>query len=260
MPIDLQDGILYGPVSSRRLGRSLGVNPLPTDRKVCSLDCNYCQYGFEKPLSEVGLKDPLPTLEELTRAVQEGFSRLAAARDIPDCITVAGNGEPTMHPKFLEFSRMLRAACDRYFPEAKLGLLSNAVHLNRPAVREAVALYDLPMLKFEWGSPAVFAKMNGVPERLFDRVFEGLKGLRGFIVQALFVEGPEVSNATDSEVEAWIERLAVLKPDSVQVYSLDRPPADERLKAIPEFRLREIASRLTSRTGIPAEVFVRGDD
>lgn len=227
MPIPLQDGWLYGPVSSRRYGRSLGINPLPLDRKLCSLDCLYCQYGYTRAQNVAGRAD-VPSVADLAAACEREFARLAAAGDRPDRITVAGNGEPTLHPDFLKLSRALVAARDRHFPGAVLGILSNSMHLDRDDVVTALdECYDEPAMKLEWGSAEVFAALNQVSPKGYRRVLDGLARLRSFVVQALFLHSPLADNAAPAEVAGWIDNLLRLRERVrwVEIYSLDRPPA-----------------------------------
>ncbi len=245
MPIPLQDGWLYGPIDSRRYGRSLGVNPLPLDRKLCSLDCLYCQYGFTRAQDVAGRAE-VPSVEDLAAAFEREFGRLAAAGDLPDRITVAGNGEPSLHPDFLELSRALVAARDRHFPGATIGILCNSMHLNREDVVTALnGCYDEPAMKLEWGSAACFAAMNQVSPKGYARVLDGLERIDSFVVQALFMRSPAADNATPDEVEGWLGNLERLRERIrwVELYSLDRPPADaaqaerlsgEELEAIAE--------------------------
>ncbi|RMH03691.1 MAG: radical SAM protein [Planctomycetota bacterium] len=257
MPIPLQSGWLYGPIDSRRYGRSLGVNPLPLDRKLCSLDCLYCQYGFTRAQEVVGRAE-VPAAAELAAAFDREFARLAAAGDRPDRITVAGNGEPTLHPDFLEISRELVAARDRHFPGAEIGILSNSMHLNREDVVTALnECYDEPAMKLEWGSAECFAAMNQVSPRGYERVLAGLERLRSFVVQALFMRAPKADNATEAEIAGWLDNLRRLRPRIrwVELYSLDRPPAAEaRAERLPPEELEEIAERVR-RLGLEARRF-----
>ena len=257
MPIPLQDGWLYGPVNSRRYGRSLGVNPLPLDRKLCSLDCLYCQYGFTKTQNVAGRAE-MPALDSLIAAFNQEFERLAAADDLPDRITVAGNGEPTLHPDFLEMSKGLCAARDRHFPGATIGLLCNSMHLNRDDVVTAInECYDEPSMKLEWGSPDCFAAMNQVPASGLKRVLDGLKKLDRFLVQSLFMRSPRGDNSTEHEITRWLENLDSLgeRITRIELYSLDRPPDDAaRASGLSHDELKVIAARATA-AGFEVETF-----
>ncbi len=259
MPIPLQEGWLYGPVDSRRYGRSLGVNPLPLDRKLCSLDCLYCQYGFTRAQDVAGRAE-VPSAGDLKEAFRKEFSRLAKADDIPDRITVAGNGEPTLHPDFFSMSQSLAEARDEFFPGATLGLLCNGMHLNKSDVVEAIRTwYDEPAMKLEWGTPECFAALYQVSAKGLDRVLKGLDLLDSFVVQALFVKTPAVDNSSQEEVSEWIGHLQRYqeKIEHVEIYSIDRPPADAaEAEAVGKERLHEIAQQ-TASLGFSVEVFTR---
>ncbi len=244
MPIPLKDGLLYGPVDSRRYGRSLGVNPLPLDRKLCSMDCGYCQYGDTRNQAFDSTTNA-PSAAQLSTAFDHAFRSLASENDVPDRITVAGNGEPTLHPEFLELSRALAAARDEHFLGATIGLLSNSMHLDREPVVTAInELYDAPAMKLEWGSAECFAALTRVASAGLERVLTGLERLERFTVQSMFVRGPDVDNASATEVDAWIGHLERVQPLRVELYSLDRPAADERLRPVPRDELTAIAERV----------------
>jgi wyosine [tRNA(Phe)-imidazoG37] synthetase (radical SAM superfamily) len=232
VPIPLQQGILYGPVVSRRYGRSLGVNPLSSVRKLCSLDCAYCQYGAtaqaESSACTTASSTELPRTAELIEAFESGFAQLAAKGEHPDRITIAGNGEPTMHPGFHIWLYALADARDRHFgKQVPIGLLSNGLHLQRPTVREAIVdCVDEAAFKLEVGTLETFEAMYRTPGGAFLRTLDGLRQLDHFIVQALFVRGPQVDNSREEEVSAWLERLDELKPriDSVEIFTISREP------------------------------------
>lgn len=260
MPIPLQDGWLYGPVDSRRYGRSLGVNPLPLERKVCSLDCLYCQYGYTRA-QESATRSELPSREDLALAFDREFARLADSGDNPDRITVAGNGEPTLHPDFAGISADLASARDRFFPGCAIGILSNSMHLGNDVVLAALEdCYDERAMKFEWGDASCFAALNQVAPRGFERVTEGLARLSSFVVQALFMTGPEGDNSTPEQVEMWLAHLAAFGADRierVEIYTLDRPPQDgDRAREVPFSRLEEIAAAVRA-ADLPVELYGR---
>lgn len=248
MPIPLQAEVLYGPVASRRYGRSLGVNPFPGDRKVCSMDCAYCQYGHQRPQ---GWRDraELPATADLAIAFESRFLELKALDQVPDRITIAGNGEPTWHPEFHVWAYALADARDRHFgPAVKIGLLTNGRHLLRPTVLEAVRdCIDEPSVKLEVGTPQAYEAMYGVPGGGLERTMAGLRQLDRFTVQALFVRGPRFDNTAEAEFSRWLDRLDELRPriDRVEMFTIDRPPPEEeRLQAIPAEELRDLAARV----------------
>jgi wyosine [tRNA(Phe)-imidazoG37] synthetase (radical SAM superfamily) len=252
VPIPLQQGILYGPVTSRRYGRSLGVNPLSSECKQCSLDCVYCQYGAtlsRGPSARAGAShNELPRTAELIEAIESGLKELAAKGEPPDRITIAGNGEPTMHPGFHIWMYALADARDRYFgKQVPIGLLSNGMHLQRPTVREAIVdCVDEAAFKLEVGTMQTFEAMYRTPGGAFLRTLDGLRQLDHFVAQALFVRGPQVDNSREEEVSAWLKRLDELKPriDSIEIFTISREPDPvAQLQAVEDDVLHWIATR-----------------
>ncbi len=261
MTIPLQEGLIYGPVDSRRLGRSLGINPLPLTMKVCSMDCPYCQYGWTQSFHGNTKRPDLPTVEDVLGAAEKAVRAMVAADDAPDAVTVAGNGEPTLHPEFARITAGLRTLLDEHAPAAKLCLLSDGLHLRGAGMAEAMGLYDLPLLKLEWGSPACFAALTGLPASRLERLLEDLESQERWVAQTMFVDPPdgmpERGNTSDAEIEAWIGHVARTQPEWVEIYSLDRPPADEALGTVSAERLSAIAKRLEAATGIRGDVHAR---
>ncbi len=256
-PIPLQQGIIYGPVRSRRLGRSLGVNLLPSETKVCSFNCCYCQYGWTQVL--VHSADPfaakLPTLAAVRAAVRAAFA------DGPDFdyITFSGNGEPTLHPEFPEIVEAIRVLREQCRPEVQIAVLSNSSTCMEPLLQAALERCDLPIMKLDAGNARMFRRMNhGVPQVAYEAVVAGLSRLRRCVIQTMFVRG-SVDNSTDEEVASWAMRLAEIQPDWVQIYTLDRGPADARLQRVSAERLHQIGQRVEQETGIHVDVCLRED-
>ena len=251
--IPLQDTTVYGPIQSRRLGASLGINVLPTDRKVCSSNCVYCQYGWTLPggSSVARLKRAPALLAEIAVA----FARYVAEGTPVDCITLAGNGEPTLHPDLLELVVGIKRLRDRCFPSASLGILSDATQLTRSAVREALGLLDARYLKFDAADEATWRRINQplVPVD-FHAMVEALKTLPDIVLQSMFVQGSH-DNTDAPHLCAWIKAVGDIRPRSVQVYTIDRGTAAPGITEVPRETLQTIADRLTAATGIPAEVF-----
>lgn len=251
--IKLQKSIVYGPVNSRRLGRSLGINLMPTTFKMCSLNCCYCQYGWTRiqTNSGIGRREQLPTLADLTVALRQS---LEVHKDL-DYITFSGNGEPTLHPDFPEIVDVILKIRDQVLPDVKLALLSNSSTCRVPEIRKAVEKIDLPIMKLDAGNELAFKRMNhGIPVVTLRSIVEGLKSLKKFAIQSMFVCG-KIDNSTDLEVRSWIERLRELKPLRVQIYSLDRGTASQGLERVELSRLREIAQLANELTGLSVEAY-----
>ncbi len=246
----LQDSITYGPVFSRRLGRSLGVNLLPADCKVCTFDCIYCYYGHAVP-SGSPANVQFPAVEQVLAAVTEVVRRYPYA----DHLTFSGNGEPTLHPDFPAIVAEVRRLLDRVPNRLRLAILSNGTTAHRPEIREALALFDAPILKLDAGDAATFAALNcPAPGVNLERIVEGLKGIPGLITQTVFVDG-QVSNARGEPFEAWLAALAEIRPVHVQVYSTDRPVPDTGVERVPSTELRRIAQEVQRRTGLQATAY-----
>ena len=250
--IPLQDSVVYGPIRSRRLGSSLGINILPTSRKVCSSNCVYCQYGW----TEAGSAgEPLRRAPELLREIEEAFRIHAQAGTAVDCITLAGNGEPTLHPDLEALAAGITRLRDAYFPRATVGILSDATQATRPRVRRALELLDERYMKFDAADAATWRTINlplGATD--FQAMVDGLKGLGDIVLQSMFIQG-SYDNTGAAHVEAWIKAVGAIKPKSVQVYTVDRGTAAEGILEVPRERLQQIADQLAAATGIPSEVF-----
>jgi wyosine [tRNA(Phe)-imidazoG37] synthetase (radical SAM superfamily) len=254
MPHPAHDHITYGPVPSRRLGRSLGINLLPTGMKVCNISCAYCQYGFtheKRPHRVHGWPAP-PEVEtalrlRLRRALDEG-ERL-------DRITVAGHGEPTLHPEFEEVADRVRRVRDQLTPEVRLAILSNSTTAGWPDVQRALERFEERYMKLDAGDPITYARING-PGPSIAEIVDALGDLPGVMVQAMFVADPggRVDNTTDAAVSEWLAALARVNPERVHLYTIDRHPALEYLRPAPAPRLRAIAEQVRE-IGFEAEVF-----
>lgn len=255
---DLFTSLVYGPVMSRRLGLSLGINPLPFDAKLCSFNCPYCQFGWTDIY--VGSLDgapeeAFPTVEAVASALDDALSKMAGQGNRADSITFAGNGEPTLHPRFPELVEAVAAQRDRLMSGARLSILTNGSTLHLPHIVEALNRLDERMVKLDAGDERSLREVN-LPHRSFDldRMVSGISKLTDCVVQSMFVRG-RVDNTTDGVVEAWVEKVGQIAPLRVQVYSLDRVPADRSLEPVPLDRLRAIASLCQARAGVPCEVY-----
>lgn len=254
----LQTDIVYGPLRSRRLGLSLGINLLPAGYKICSFNCIYCQYGWtEKPtlhLTEEQLRD-LPRPGKIAEALERNLERTVRHKGQVDAITFSGNGEATLHPDLAEIVARTRELRERYLPQAKLVILSNSSTAGKKEVREILERFDVRIMKLDAASEEIVQRLN-VPARSFylAEIIEGLKRLQEVTLQSLFVQG-RVTNTDPDSVEAWLEKIREIRPALVQVYTLARMPADRRLRKVSTPTLQWIARQVRWRAGVPAEAY-----
>ncbi len=249
--LPLQRGIIYGPVRSRRLGRSLGVNLLSTDRKVCPFDCMYCQYGpTQSPtLRPAGVK--FPTVAQVADSLEQA---LAQAGEV-ESITFSGNGEPTIYPQFGDVVDAARAVRDRLCPQARLAVLSNSALAVRPEVRDALNRLDVRIMKLDAGTDGMLRSVNRPVHPLtVQAIVANLKLLNPVVLQTVMVDGPVV-NCRGPELESWFEAVAEVRPIEVQVYGISRPPAEEAVLPVPAEVLRSIVGEVMGRLGVKASAY-----
>lgn len=245
---------IFGPVKSRRLGISLGVNLLPADGKVCTFDCIYCECGFNKDHRP---SSPLPTREEVAGELERRLTRMQAEGTLPDVITFAGNGEPTIHPQFHEIIDDTIALRDRYCPGAKVSVLSNATMINRPAIFEALLKVDNNILKLDTVDSR-FIKAIDRPTGKYD-LEETTRLMKAFngkvVIQTIFFKGTtgnvRIDNTEPDYVEPWIRTVKEIAPREVMVYTIDRETPAEGLQKATHEELDNIVARL-SQEGIKA--------
>lgn len=222
------DEIVFGPIFSRRLGSSLGVNLLPSKGKLCNFDCVYCECGWNKD----GVGDKVfPKLEDIETALDEKMAKAVAEGLAVDSITFSGNGEPTMHPDFPQVIDITLRLRDRYFPNAKVSVLSNATLVGRKAVAEALKRVDNPILKIDASSDELIRKINKpVGAYRLAEVVEALKAFEGgFVLQTMFLRSPEFDTAAPEALAAWMDIVRELKPREIMVYTIDRETPDKSL-------------------------------
>ena len=252
----LYDNIIFGPIRSRRLGLSLGVNLLPIESKLCSFDCIYCECGWN---DEHPGKRRFNAREDVRVMLEETLQKMVADGTPPDVITFAGNGEPTMHPDFENIIEDTIALRDKHCPEAKVSVLSNATQIHREDVRRALLRVDNNILKLDSAFDETVQLVNK-PQGAYTvaRTVELLKAFDGnLILQTMFLRGEytgkRVDNTTEEEVSAWLKLVAEIKPKQVMVYSLDRDTPCQTLEKVEKEELREIAARVEA-LGIPCSV------
>ena len=251
-PIPLQTAAVYGPIHSRRLGHSLGINLLPVSHKACSSNCVYCQYGWTRPSRS---PEPLKRADALLGEIDAAFQRHALARTPVDSITLAGNGEPTLHPDLVELVMGIKRLRDRDFPKAPVSILSDATQLPRPRVRHALELLDARYMKFDAADEITWRRINDpLGHTDFHAMLAALKTLPNIVLQSMFIQGT-FDNTDESHLQTWIDVVGSIRPLSVQVYTIDRPTAADGITKVPANQLQQIADRLTAATGIPADVY-----
>jgi wyosine [tRNA(Phe)-imidazoG37] synthetase (radical SAM superfamily) len=249
--LKLQSDVIYGPINSRRLGHSLGINLLPTTRKLCSFDCIYCQYGSSDAGSLPEEHTGFPSLETVLQSIEKALSQ----QPQPDYLTFSGNGEPTLHPQFPEIVAEVRRLRDRTCPNVRLAILSNSSRIHRPEIREALQQLDDPIMKLDAGDPATFAQINRpVPGVTFEKIITGLAAMPRVIIQSMIVDGP-VQNAKGEAHEAWLSTLAQLSPEKVQIYSTERPVARTEVERVSKVTLEGQARNAEKRTGVPVRAY-----
>lgn len=251
MPIPLQAGVVYGPVRSRRLGRSLGINVLPRGTKTCNFNCCYCQYGWTPPASRRQGAGAWPSPIALAAAVDAALARDQHV----DRLTLAGNGEPTLYPMLGELVGRLNEVRAIRVPHARLAILSNSSTADDPRVARALRQVDECYMKLDAGDDTTLRAINGSPVPLA-RIVSALSGLDGIILQSMFVHDPgrRLDNTLPGRLDRWLDAVCRIRPQAVHVYSIDREPAWYQLKGVPTDELRKIARRVESE-GIPAIVF-----
>ena len=243
----LFDSIIYGPIHSRRLGVSLGINLMPTTAKLCTFDCVYCECGWNQSV----LHPNLPTRADVRAALE---SQLSAAIEPIDVITFSGNGEPTMHPDFLGIIQDTCALRDQYCPKAKVAVLSNSTQLGRTDVIEALRLCDNRILKLD---SAIDATMRLIDKPVnaqltVKQIAQWLSIFDGdFTLQTCFLrgeyQGQTIDNTTPEELTAWYKMVDYLHPKQVMIYVIDRVTPLETLEKIPAETMEKIAIPLREK-------------
>lgn len=245
---------IFGPIHSRRLGVSLGINLMPADGKVCTFDCIYCECGFN---ADHRPTLPRPTREEVAAALEAKLKEMAENGPKPDVLTFAGNGEPTAHPHFAEIIDDTIRLRDKYCPQAKVSVLSNSTMLHHKQVHEALMRVDNNILKLDTVSIEYIKKVDRPqqPSYNVEDIIERLSAFKGHvIIQTMFMKGQadgvDISNVKEEYIEPWLKAVERIKPMEVMVYTIDREtPAKGLLKATHE-ELDGIRDRVTAM-GIP---------
>ena len=247
---------IFGPIKSRRLGISLGINLMPADGKLCTFDCIYCECGLN---ANCRTQTKRPTREAVREALEVQLQQMLDKSEAPNVLTFAGNGEPTAHPDFEGIIDDTITLRDKYFPEAKVSVLSNATMLHRPQVVDALRKVDNNILKLDTISNDYIHRVD-CPAPSYDvaRIIDQLCAFEGkLIIQTLFMKGTHnglsVDNTGDAYVTPWLEALQRIHPEQVMIYTIDRAtPVTGLEKATPD-ELNAIAERVKSM-GFPVSV------
>ena len=247
---------IFGPVRSRRLGISLGVNLMPADGKMCSFDCIYCECGFN---SDHRPTLPRPTRQEVKAALKAKLEEMCSCGELPDVITFAGNGEPTLHPDFPIIIRDTIEVRNLLCPEAKISVLSNATMTMRPAVREALMLVDNNIQKLDTVNAEYIHTVDRPGGRYdVENIIEALKKFQGHVmVQTMFLKGTfngkDVSNTSEDFFLPWLERVCEIAPEQVMIYTIDRETPASGLQKASHEELDKIA-KLVEDAGLKVSV------
>lgn len=253
----LFDNIVFGPVFSRRLGVSLGINLLPIENKYCNFNCIYCECGWTEKNDK---KNILANRDELKQRLEEKLKEIQGTVNEPDAITFAGNGEPTIHPKFAEIIDDTIYLRDKYAPKAAISILSNASMLHQEKVTAALQKVDKNIQKLDSGIQSTFASINQALGNItLEKITAGLLAFEGkLIIQTLFLRGEYdgriIDNTTDEEVEAWLNIVKKVNPEYVMLYPIERGTPAKEIEKISKEKLEEIATKVEA-VGIRAEVF-----
>ncbi|TSA28248.1 MAG: radical SAM protein [Bacteroidetes bacterium] len=250
--------VVFGPVRSRRLGLSLGINLLPSHAKYCSFNCIYCECGWTP--ANTRLPQELPSREEVRWYLEKQLKQLTGEEYLPDAITFAGNGEPTIHPDFPSIVDDTIELRNILAPDARVTVLSNASMLHDEAVFQALLKLDHNIQKLDGGTERIFRLINNPVDPLsFGSLTENLRRFHGkVIIQTMFLRGhyrgEPVDNTTGEEVSAWLEKLVEIQPRSVMIYPLARATPVNTLEKISTFELEKIAEKVRE-AGLQVEVY-----
>lgn len=255
----LFDKIIFGPVKSRRLGVSLGINLLPTNVKVCSFNCIYCECGWTpKKYTE---KAVLPKRDDVRSRLEETLNKMVKENQLPDVITFAGNGEPTLHPEFAAIIDDTIELRDRITPNARIAVLSNATMLHKKPVFNALLKIKDNIQKLDSAFEKTIQLID-CPNSSFnlEKVIKQLEDFKGkVIIQTMFIrgnfKGDIIDNTTEKELTAWLKLLKKIKPSQVMIYTIARDTPLDSLEKIPLDELNTIADKIKN---IGLEVQVSG--
>ena len=237
----LREEVVFGPIHSRRLGSSLGINLLPVNGKICNFDCIYCECGWNKD----GREDTrIPSAKEVRDALMQKLISLSEQKVVIDSITFSGDGEPTLNPEFAEIIDITLQLRDQFYPEARISVLSNATRVDKPEILEALKKVDNPIMKIDAPTNELIAKINR-PTGEYDikRVVESLRGFDGnFILQTMFLKSDDFDSSAPQVLNGWMNIVRALHPREIMVYTIDRPTPQEGLKKFTPEEMRQLVA------------------
>jgi len=239
----IREEVVFGPIRSRRLGSSLGINLLPENGKICTFDCVYCECGWNKD----GRDDTqLPSAEKVRNALEAKLQQCLAAGVPIDSITFSGDGEPTINPEFPQIIDYTIALRDKYYPNSKITVLSNATMVHKPEVFNALRKVDNPTMKIDAPTNELIEKINHpAPGYDIHRVVEALKQFNGdFILQTMFLRSKDFDSSSPELLKGWMDIVRLLKPREVMVYTIDRPTPEEGLEKFTVEEMRALVQPL----------------
>ena len=243
----LFDQIVYGPVHSRRLGVSLGINLSPADGKRCTFNCIYCECGLNE---ERRAYQPSPSRKDVQQALSAKLSQLSAEGNCPDRITFSGNGEPTMHPDFAQIIQDTIEIRDRYCPSAKVAVLTNSTMLHKADVVKALCQVDENLMKLDAATDELIRLIDqpALPDFTAAKLIEQLCRFNGkLIIQSIFLrgghQGISIDNTSDAAVDLWLVALQKIRPQKVMIYTIDRETPIKTLQKIPLAELQKITEK-----------------
>ena len=250
----IREEVVFGPIHSRRLGSSLGINLLPERGKICTFDCIYCECGWNKD----GRNDTqLPSAEKVRKALETKLQQCLAVQAPIDSITFSGDGEPTINPEFPQIIDDTIALRDKYYPQSKITVLSNATMVHKPEVFNALRKVDNPTMKIDAPTNELVEKINHpVPGYDIHRVVEALKQFNGdFILQTMFLKSKDFDSSSPEVLNGWMDIVRLLKPREIMVYTIARPTPEEGLQ---KFSVEEMHTLVKPLINEGFEVQIKG--
>lgn len=239
----IREETVFGPIHSRRLGSSLGINLLPQKGKICNFDCIYCECGWNRD----GLQDKtLPSAADVRNALEDKLRSLRAEGVGIDSITFSGDGEPTLNPEFPQIIDDTLALRGHYYPEAAVSVLSNATRAHIPEVFKALRKVDNPIMKIDAPTAELAARINN-PAPGYDplKVADALRGFGGdFVLQTMFLKSGDFDSSSPEVLDGWMQIVRDLRPREIMVYTIARPTPQQGLEKFSEEQMRQLVKPL----------------